>query len=214
VIPLPPTLRIFPLAEVVLFPEVMLPLHVFEPRYRKMLSDSLADDRLIGMVLARSAEAQEPDDVYAIGCAGRIVRHEPLEDGRSLIVLRGTVRFRIRRELPVDLPYRVVEAQALYEAPVPAEHMRPWRSELRRRVEAYVRVLAGEVDHLDKIFEKQDLEHVVNYLCAALPLDVIERQSLLECSTAEQRFRRLCDLVEFKTAEVRLGMDATRQADS
>ena len=213
-IPLPPTLRIFPLAEVVLFPEVMLPLHVFEPRYRKMLSDSLADDRLIGMVLARSAEAQKPDDVYAIGCAGRIVRHEPLEDGRSLIVLRGTVRFRIRRELPVDLPYRVVEAQALYEAPVPAEHMRPWRSELRRRVEAYVRVLAGEVDHLDKIFEKQDLEHVVNYLCAALPLDVIERQSLLECSTAEQRFRRLCDLVEFKTAEVRLGMDATRQADS
>jgi len=199
---------------VVLFPDVMLPLHVFEPRYRKMLADALADDRLIGVVLARRDEAQTSDDVYAVGCAGRIARHEPLEDGRSLIVLRGTVRFRIRRELPADLPYRVVEAQALYEAPVPAEHMRPWRSELRRRVETYIRVLAGEAERLEKVFAKQDLERIVNYLCSSLPLDVIERQSLLECSTAEQRFRRLCDLVEFKTAEARLGMDATRQADS
>ena len=213
-IPLPPTLRIFPLAEVVLFPEVMLPLHIFEPRYRTMLRDALADDRLIGMVLARSSEAQKPGDIYAIGCAGRIVRNEPLEDGRSLVVLRGTVRFRVRRELPLDRPYRVVEAQALYEAPVPAEHMRAWRSELRRRVESYIRALEGEIEHLDTIFAKQDLERIVNYLCATLPFEIVERQSLLECSTAEQRFRRLCDLVEFKTAEVRLGMDASRQADS
>jgi Lon protease-like protein len=214
VIPLPPTLRIFPLAEVVLFPEIMLPLHIFEPRYRTMLRDALADDRLIGMVLARSSEAQQAGDIYAIGCAARIVGNEPLEDGRSLVVLRGTVRFRVRRELPLDRPYRVVEAQALYEAPVPAEHMRAWRSELRRRVESYIRALAGEIEHLDTIFAKQDLERIVNYLCATLPFEIVERQSLLECSTAEQRFRSLCDLVEFKTAEVRLGMDASRQADS
>jgi len=214
VIALPQTLRIFPLAELVLFPEVLIPLHIFEQRYRKLLADALADDHLIGMVLARAGEDERPDDVYPTGCAGRIVRHESLEDGRSLVVLRGTVRFRIRRELPYDVPYRVVEAQALYEAPVPAEHMRPWRSELRRCVDAYMGALGGETESLDEIFAKQELERIVNYLCASLPLHVVERQSLLECSTAEQRFRRLCDIIAFKTAEAKLGLDSSRQADS
>jgi Lon protease-like protein len=212
--PLPQTLRLFPLGEVVLFPETLLPLHVFEPRYRKMLADSLAGDRLIGVVLIRSGDPAGNADIYPTGCAGRIVRHEPLEDGRSLIVLRGTVRFRIRRELPLDEPYRVVDAQALYEAPAPAEFMRPWRSELRRNVDAYVRAMSGDVEPLDKIFAKHDLERIVNYLSASLPLDVVERQSLLECSTVEQRYRRLCELVRFKTAEANLGLDATREADS
>lgn len=212
--PLSPTLRIFPLPELVLFPEVLIPLHIFEPRYRTMLADALADDHLIGMVLARSSQDDKADGVFSTGCAGRIVRHEPLEDGRSLIVLRGTVRFRIRRELPVDLPYRVVEAQALYEAPVPAEHMRQWRGELRRRVDMYLGALATELDSLNAIFAKQELERIVNYLCAFLPLTVMERQSLLECSTAEQRYRRLCDVLAFKTAEAKLGLDALRRADS
>jgi Lon protease-like protein len=211
--PLPQTLRIFPLLEVVLFPETLLPLHIFEPRYRQMLSDALEGDRLIGMVLMRAREAPVPE-VYPVGCAGRIVRHEPLTDGRSFIVLRGTVRFRIRRELSVDHPYRVVDAQALYEPPVPAEHMRAWRAELEHRVAEYVRAVSGKVDPLDKLFKKQGLERIVNYLSASLPFEVVEKQSLLECSTVEQRFRRLCDLVQFKTAEARLGMDASREADS
>jgi Lon protease-like protein len=212
--PLPETIRIFPLGEVVLFPDTLLPLHIFEPRYRKMLADSLAGDRLIGMVLIRSGDAAGTPDVYPVGCAGRIVRHEPLPDGRSFIVLRGDVRFRIRRELTVSEPYRVVEPQTLYEAPVLAEHMRAWRAELEQRVHTYLRATAGDAESLDKLFRKQSLERVVNYLSATLPLEVVEKQSLLECSTVEQRFRRLCDLVEFKTAEARLGLDATREADS
>ena len=211
--PLPPSIRIFPLGEVVLFPDTLLPLHIFEPRYRKMLSDSLADDRLIGMVLLRGSDDAEKPAVYPVGCAGRIVRHEPLADGRSFIVLRGEVRFRIRRELALEEPYRVVEPQALWEAPAPAENMRAWRAELKRRVDAYLS-MAGESEPLEKLFAKQSLERIVNYLCATLPLEVVEKQSLLECSTVEQRFRRLCDLIEFKTAEARLGLDASREADS
>ena len=211
--PLPTTLKLFPLSELVLFPDVVVPLHIFEPRYRTMLADALAEDRVIGMVLMRTDEGDKPE-IYPVGCAGTIVRHEPLEDGRSLIVLRGTVRFRIRRELVVDSPYRVVEAQALYEAPVPAEHMREWRTELRRRVNDYLGALDADADSLDGIFAKQDFERIVNSLCVSLPFHVVERQSLLECSTAEQRFRRLCELVVFKTAEARLGLDASRSADS
>jgi Lon protease-like protein len=212
--PLPETIRIFPLGEVVLFPDTLLPLHVFEPRYRKLLADSLAGDRLIGMVLIRSGDAAGSPDVYPVGCAGRIVRHEPLSDGRSFIVLRGDVRFRIRRELAVSEPYRVIEPQTLYEAPVLAEHMRAWRAELEQRVHAYLRAVGGDLDSLEKVFHRQGLERVVNFLSATLPFEVVEKQSLLECSTVELRCRRLCDLVEFKTAEAKLGLDATREADS
>lgn len=222
-ISLPPTLRIFPLGEVVFFPDTLLPLHVFEPRYRKLVADAISGDRTIGMVLIRGADGpvepappDRPDRpaVYDVGCAGRIVEHEPLPDGRSTIVLRGTVRFRIRRELDVADPYRVVEAQALYEAPIPAEHMRVWRDELRSLLGDYAEALSGERAMVDEVFEKLDLEGLVNYLSASLPLSVLEKQSLLECATPEQRFRRLCTVLRYRIAEARLGLDAAREADS
>ena len=212
--PIPEIIRIFPLAEVVLFPETLLPLHVFEPRYRKMLADALEGERLIGMTLIREGNAAGSPPVYPIGCVGSIVQHERLADGRSLIVLRGGVRFRIKREIDTDEPYRLVEAQAMYEAPIPAEDMRGWRSELHDRLADYLRASGAEVKTLDKIFAKNALERIVNYLSASLPLEVVEKQSLLECPTAEQRFHRLRDLIQFKTAEARLGMDGTRDADS
>lgn len=222
-IPLPEKLRIFPLGEIVLFPDTLLPLHVFEPRYRALVSDSLDDDRLVGMVLIRGADrpvapapSNLPDrpDVYAVGCAGRIVEHQALEDGRSLIVLRGTTRFRIRRELETDELYRVVAAQALYEAPVPAERMRQWHAELRTLLVEYIALLGGDSDGVEALFAKLDLEGLVNSLSASLPISVLEKQSLLECATAEQRFRRLCEVVTYRVAEAKLGLDATRRLDS
>lgn len=219
-IPLPDTVRIFPLAEVVLFPDTLLPLHIFEPRYRKMLADSMDSDRTIGMTLIRTPESSgdaagpEAPDVYPVGCAGRIVKHDALPDGRSVIVLRGTVKFRIRTEVYPGEPYRVVEAQALHEPPVPAELMREWRDELRVRLVEYVDAVAGDNDKVEKLFHKLELEGLMNYLCASLPLDAVEKQSLLECATAEQRFKRLCEIVGFKAAEARLGLDATRDADA
>jgi Lon protease-like protein len=214
VVPLPEHICIFPLGEVVLFPDTLLPLHIFEPRYRKMLADALEGDRTIGMVLIRDGEPSGNPEIYPIGCAGEVVEHEALEDGRSIIILRGTVKFRVRRELETDEPYRMIETQALYEAPVPAEQMRGWRSDLRSRMEAYVRALGGEPADLDKLFGRTGLEGIVNYLSASLPLAVVEKQSLLECATAEQRYRRLCELIDFKTAEARLGMSTDRDADA
>jgi Lon protease-like protein len=94
-------LPIFPLPNVVLFPNVFLPLHIFEPRYREMVADAVANDRLIGMVLLRPGwepdyEKQPP--VYPIGCSGVMTHVEQLVDGRYNIVLRGIDRFRILEE--------------------------------------------------------------------------------------------------------------------
>src|SRR5215208_1517291 len=82
---LPPTLPLFPLPNVVLFPNVCLPLHVFEPRYRQMVADALDGDRIIGMTLLRpgyEAEYERRPAIYPIGCAGVVTHSQPLADGR------------------------------------------------------------------------------------------------------------------------------------
>lgn len=222
-ITLPTTLRIFPLGELVFFPDTLLPLHVFEPRYRAMVGDAMDDDRLIGMVLIRGADGPVPPapvgrpdlpDVYPVGCAGRIVEHEALEDGRSLIVLKGVTKFRIRGELTTPHPYRVANVQALYEAPMPAEKMRSFRDELRALLSDYVAAMSGDRAEVDKVFAKLDLEGLVNTLAASLPISVVEKQSLLECPTAETRFSRLCEILQFRLAEAKLGLDSSRRADN
>lgn len=213
-IPLPERIAIFPLSEVVLFPDTLLPLHIFEPRYRRMLADALAGDRVIGMVLLAEANEGETPAVYPVGCAGSIVEHKPFADGRSLVVLKGTVKFRIRREIDTEMPYRIVETQALYEAPPPMDRVRAWRDELRGRLQDLLRAEGADDDTLEKMFDKVDLMVLTNTLCASLPLGVLEKQSLLECATIEDRQRRLVELLVFKTAEARLGLDASRPADA
>ncbi|HQR46847.1 MAG TPA: LON peptidase substrate-binding domain-containing protein, partial [Thermoanaerobaculia bacterium] len=100
-------LPLFPLPGVVLFPETTLPLHVFEPRYREMLTDALQGEGLLGVQLL--VPGGSPDDagrprVFPVGCAGEVVEHEPLPDGRSNILLRGLFRYRIESEVPAGKP--------------------------------------------------------------------------------------------------------------
>src|SRR5688500_15575909 len=114
---LPPTIPFFPLPNVVLFPHVFLPLHIFEPRYRDMVADALGGDRLIGMVLLRpgwEADYEGRPPVYAIGCAGLVTHAEPLADGRYNIVLRGLEKFRILEE-DDSRGYRVATVETLME---------------------------------------------------------------------------------------------------
>ena len=98
---LPPTIPLFPLPNVVLFPNVFLPLHIFEQRYRAMVSDALAGDRIIGMVLLRPGWEQDYEGrppIYPVGCAGLITHAERLSDGRFNIVLQGLEKFRVLDE--------------------------------------------------------------------------------------------------------------------
>ena len=105
---------VFPLAGALLFPRGQLPLHIFEPRYRAMVRDALASDRLIAMVQpkepAPGQHDREPPALFEVGCLGRIGACEELDDGRFNIVLEGLSRFRIAREAEVDTLYRQVDA--------------------------------------------------------------------------------------------------------
>jgi uncharacterized protein len=112
---LPPVIPLFPLGDVVLFPRVPVPLHIFEPRYRRMVADALAGPRVVGMVLLRpgwEADYEGRPPVFESGCAGLIDRWEELPDGRYNVVLRGLCRFRVREEHAGE-PYRLATVEAL-----------------------------------------------------------------------------------------------------
>ena len=123
------TIPIFPLPNSVLFPNVFMPLHIFEPRYRAMVKDALAGDRIIGMVLLRAGFERDYEgrpSIFPLGCAGVITHSEPLPDGRFNIVLKGIEKFRVTSE-DSSKPYRLATIDSLPELVPDAD-----RGELRR----------------------------------------------------------------------------------
>jgi Lon protease-like protein len=194
---LPATLPLFPLPDAVLFPGVFLPLHVFEPRYRRMVADALAGERLIGMVLLRPG--WEPDyegrpPVFETGCAGVITHAEQLPDGRYNLVLKGLSRFRVLDE-DRSRPYRVGRVEGLAEAA--AGPMRESLREGRLRLELLV---AATVERSDRRLPTNlEDDEVVNALSQYLDLEPIERQALLECAGPLPRCHLLLELLGMRT---------------
>lgn len=202
-------LAIFPLSNVVLFPRVQTPLHIFEPRYRQMTGDALAGSRRIGMVTVPPEHVADlPGDppVYPVGCEGIVAQAQRLPDGRYNIVLAGSRRFRIRSELPrpAERLYRVAEVETLAD-PYPSSE-RPRVEDLRRRIVATVRALAQRADprRADLLFDGPfgELEDAtfVDALSHALAFDPAEKQGLLEAASIPERFERLEGLLSFRLA--------------
>ena len=195
---IPPVIPLFPLPDVVLFPQVALPLHVFEPRYRKMVADAMAGDGVIGMTLLRpgwETDYEGRPALYEQGCAGRIEHHESLPDGRSNIVLRGLTRFRIDEELAGE-PYRLAAVTPLSDVPGEAAALEAARREL-------MAAIGRAADGPQVLVIKPDVPHdvFVNALCQSLGLTGVERQSLLECDAVLERYRRLIAILEFRLLE-------------
>jgi Lon protease-like protein len=204
-------LPIFPLPNVVLFPGVFLPLHIFEPRYRDMIADALTSDRMIGMVLLRPGWQHEYDGrppVYPIGCSGVITHVETMPDGRYNIVLRGVERFRIVQE-DGEKTYR----RAIIE-PVPDRAgsgddlaaVRRQRSRLEALLAPAIERSLSATGRLDKIGASRDSkipstmpdEDLVNALAQYLDLEPLEKQALLEQHSLRRRAESLVELLEMK----------------
>jgi Lon protease-like protein len=196
---LPSTIPIFPLPNVVLFPNVFLPLHIFEPRYRAMIADALAGDRIIGMVLLQpgyEADYRGRPPVFPVGCAGVITHVERLDDGRFNIVLRGMERFRISGEDDCK-PYRLAHVSGLPDA-VPGDD----RAELRRQRHRLEALLASAMERSGSEPQFPPAvpdEDLVNALAQYLDLEPMERQALLERDGILARCRGLIELLEMKT---------------
>ncbi|MGH9329344.1 MAG: LON peptidase substrate-binding domain-containing protein [Vicinamibacterales bacterium] len=195
---LPPEIPIFPLPNVVLFPHVFLPLHIFESRYRAMVEDALAGDRIIGMVLLRpgwegSYEHRPP--VYPVGCAGLITHADRLTDGRFNIVLRGLEKFRILGESH-EQTYRLARVDTIAEMLTAGD--RPLVTAERRRLESMV-APGGDSPRPERVLPKgMPDEDLVNAHAQYLELEPVEKQALLERDGLVERCRSLIELLEMK----------------
>jgi Lon protease-like protein len=187
---------VFPLAGALLFPRAQLPLHIFEPRYRAMVLDSLATHRLIGMIQPRG-----PGDrplLFDIGCIGRIAGAEELEDGRFNIVLEGVERFRVTAEAEVETLYRQVDAERLDfdDSAEPEPLGLAHRAELEQEARRYADVLGYSVDW-DAVTHLDD-EMLVNAIAQVAPFDVGSKQALLEAPDIAERCDLLVQFMQFQ----------------
>ncbi len=187
---------IFPLSGALLLPRAQLPLHIFEPRYRAMIRDAMAGDGMIAMVQARNEG--EPPLVYDIGCLGRIVGSEQLEDGRFNIVLEGITRFRIASEVEVTTPYRQVDADpnGFDDEAEPEPLASIQRAELEREARRYADALGYAVDWA--AVGNLDDEMLVNGICQIAPLDPGSKQALLEAPDLSARADLLVQFMQFQ----------------
>jgi uncharacterized protein len=199
---LPPTIPLFPLPNVVLFPNVFLPLHIFEPRYRQMIDEALRGDRIIGVVLLRPGwerhyNARPP--VYRTGCAGVITHSERLTDGRFNIVLRGMEKFSVTGE-DEGRPYRLAQVESVREPG--SETFREAMHAARQRLEELlVPQPVGRPE--PKMPAAMPDEELVNALAQYMEFEPVEKQALLERDGLLERCRSLIELLEMKVIVAR-----------
>ncbi|WP_428027860.1 LON peptidase substrate-binding domain-containing protein [Altererythrobacter sp.] len=185
-------LSIFPLPGAVLFPGLQLPLHIFEPRYRALVSDVLARDRRIAMIQPQRPEEGAP--LYSIGCVGRIGDVEAMEDGRYNIVLEGESRFRILNELEVTTPFRQVAAELIEDdedEALSAVERAGFEQEARR----FADMQGYSVDW--ESVARLDDQSLINGVSQIAPFDAASKQALLETDSLAARCELLIQLMQF-----------------
>ena len=185
-------LSIFPLPGAILYPGLQLPLHVFEPRYRALVTDSLARDRRIAMIQPKGSFEGAP--LFQVGCVGHIGQVEALDDGRFNLVLEGVARFRLLREIDAATAFRQVEAELIVEPkdePLSAIERAGFEREARRFANAQnYRVDWESVARLDDV-------SLINGVSQIAPFDAAAKQALLEADGIGARCELLVQLMQF-----------------
>ena len=207
---LPESLPIFPLPHAIVMPGCQLPLNIFEPRYLNMVLDALAEQRLIGMIQPElSASDEKTLALYKTGTAGRITFFNETSDNRLMVVLTGVCRFDIREEIPTTRGYRRVQVDwSRFRCDTVEDTVTEMeRGHFLQQLRNYC-----NFKHLD--IEWPVLEHVgmldlINRLTCVLPLEVAERQLLIEAVTLPERLEILSMLLRCETLETT--SDASRR---
>ena len=190
---LPNKIPVFPLSNFIIFPETTIPLNIFEPRYLKMVNDSINTNKIIGMIQPKKKDLE----LYNIGCMGKITKFEKGADGTYLINLTGLSRFKIIKEVVNDKLYR--ECEVSFEG---YEDDTKTKKELIKFTD-----LESIFKNLKKLFkkkgyiinwkalEKQDLTETINALAMASPFSMEEKQILLEAKNLDIRKNKITEIL-------------------
>ncbi len=192
----PNEIPVFPLANAIFFPNTVLPLNIFEPRYKKMTEDALASNKMIGMIQTRQFGPK--NGLFSIGCLGKIDAYSKTPDGRYLINLKGVVRFRVLDEINIELPYRKFR--------VSYDEFFNDLEEIKFDEKNDILHLLDKTKKLFKIHglstdwktvEKIGFDQLINSLSMICPFSVGEKQSLLEAKSLKDRNILINQIINF-----------------
>ncbi|QTD57494.1 LON peptidase substrate-binding domain-containing protein [Parasphingorhabdus cellanae] len=186
-------ISIFPLAGALLFPGMHLPLHIFEERYRALINDAMARDRQIGMIQPKT-DGDIPE-LFDIGCVGKIVDIEAMDDGRFNIVLEGVSRFRMIEELDASTAFRQIRAEIEENAELDEVLASAERAALEIESRKFADLQGYQVDW-DSIGRLDDMSFV-NGIAQIAPFDAASKQALLEIDGLSNRAELIIQLLEF-----------------
>ena len=194
--------RLFPLPDLVVFPHSMQPLHIFEPRYCEMLAESLQHDRLIAMATLTGGMVGSAGEAPAIAstvCIGRIISHAEVEDDRHNILLVGTNRARVIREVDAGRPFRIAEVQVDADVypPTGADSRLVLKADLLKAFGTVIPPAANVQQNLHELMAGQmGLGPITDIISYTLPFDLDAKLKLLAEPDVDVRAQQLIDLLE------------------
>jgi Lon protease-like protein len=199
--------RLFPLPNVVLFPRVIQPLHIFEPRYKQMVEDALDDNGLIALCLLRPSAGYGANNVAPIFseiCIGKIIQEERLPDGRFNLLLQGVSRAKIIKEVNDDKLYRTAKVEILHDVPLPSEeNANRLRAKLVKQMTKWFTQQPSAKAQLDRLVQSDlSLGNLCDVFSFALPLSVDLKILLLQLVNIEDRAMLLLEVIEQMTPEI------------
>ncbi len=199
--------RLFPLPNVVLFPRVIQPLHIFEPRYKQMVEDALDDNGLIALCLLRPSAGYGANNVapiYSEICIGKIVQEERLPDGRFNLLLQGVSRAKIIKEVNDGKLYRTAKVEILHDVPLASEeNANRIRTKLLKQMTKWFTQQPSAKAQLDRLVQSDlSLGNLCDVFSFALPLSVDLKILLLQLVNIEDRAMLLLEVIEQMTPEI------------
>ena len=184
---LPNKISIFQISNFIIFPNTSVPLNIFEPRYIKIIDDSMKSNRIIGMIQPKNKD--EIPGLYSVGCAGRITSFNETDDGRYLIIIKGVSRFKILKEINNNKLYRECEVSFNEFGKDMIESFNEIKfSDLElifKNLKSFFKKKGYIINWKD--LEKQSLDQTINTLAMASPFSLEEKQILLETSNINNR---------------------------
>ena len=197
---LPKNISVFPLSDVVFFPKTVLPLNIFEKRYIQLVNDCMKDQRLFGMIQPKKTSKDQ--DVYEVGCLGKIINFNETGDGRFLINLSGIIRFRIIKELDSSKLYRkfsVDYSDFLQDLKIEKNNTKYNKKKILKKISIFLK----KKNYLINIneLEKQNFEQLINALCMVSPISLAEKQKLIETASNEEKIKLFENIINFNLAD-------------
>jgi len=193
---LPTKIAIFPLSNFIIFPNTTVPLNIFEPRYLKMINDSMKTNKIIGLIQPKENVINSISDLHEVGCMGKITNFKDV-DGRYLIELSGLSRFNVTKEIKNNKLYR--ECEVNFEnfdsdLKLPPQELKFSDLELIFKDLKFLFEKKGYIINW-KTLEKQDLNETINALAMASPFSLEEKQVLLESKNLEIRKNKIAEIL-------------------